>query len=70
MLGEFLSANVCTPFLVFMVEGVYGIVGSLVVSEKINLGFMAGDEKADVGYWTGILGWFCSPLEKRQADKL
>ena len=41
-----------------MVEGIYDILLSLAIYELIHVGFMAGDEKADVGYWTGILGRF------------
>ena len=35
---------------------VYRFLLLLVISERIHAGFMAGDENADVGYWTGILG--------------
>ena len=56
MLGEFLSANVATPFLLFMVEGV--LRNSLSTSTWVNLsaGFGVFSEEADVGFWTGILG--------------
>ncbi|KAI0316321.1 hypothetical protein OF83DRAFT_1173001 [Amylostereum chailletii] len=40
LLGEFLTANVSMPFLLFMVEG---------FSEFAN------DDEADVGFWTGVL---------------
>ncbi|KAG9085326.1 hypothetical protein FS749_004530, partial [Ceratobasidium sp. UAMH 11750] len=50
MLGEFLSANVSTPFVVPMVGGFFADPGNN-PSDPNN----PQENEADVGYWTGIL---------------
>ncbi|QRW05140.1 major facilitator superfamily transporter [Ceratobasidium sp. AG-Ba] len=50
MLGEFLSANVSTPFVLKMVQGFFENPSSN-PSEPNN----PQENEADVGYWTGIL---------------
>lgn len=64
MLGEFLSANVATPFLLFMVEGLPCHLPYVGNSAKPLSGFGVFTEEGDVGFWTGILGahlvgWLC-----------
>jgi hypothetical protein len=56
MLGEFLSANVSTPFLLFMVKGelLLTIMGLTIL--KSELGFGESTDEAEVAFWTGILG--------------
>ena len=56
MLGEFLSANVSAPFLLFMVEGALLPYFVLLHSIERHVGFGGFQDEADVGYWTGILG--------------
>ena len=57
MLGEFLTANVSTPFMLFMVKGTYVIASSY--SQRCNIripGFGELTDEADIAFWTGILG--------------
>lgn len=56
MLGEFLSANVSTPFLLFMVEGTLRSAFAFPPhrTKPFPIGF--GIEKSQVGSYTGILG--------------
>ena len=56
MLGEFLSANVATPFLLFMVEGMAVHSFSNEDTTEPFAGFGVFTEEGDVGFWTGILG--------------
>lgn len=57
MLGEFLSSNVSTPFLLFMVKGtpLHSESGLSLTMFSLSLGFGFPDE-ADAAFWTGILG--------------
>ena len=58
MLGEFLSANVCVPFLLFMVRGVSHRPGAP-IDVNVNFrqpGFGEFKDEAEVAFWTGILG--------------
>lgn len=56
MLGEFLSANVSTPFLLFMVKGKllwFNVPQSSLIWFS---GFGELSDEADIAFWTGILG--------------
>ncbi|KAK7444784.1 hypothetical protein VKT23_015101 [Stygiomarasmius scandens] len=57
MLGEFLSSNVSTPFLLFMVKGIASLWCLLVSTLKNKLpGFGVFQEDSEAAFWTGILG--------------
>ena len=56
MLGEFLSANVAMPFLLFMVEGELRLHLAMFDVLICSTGFGVFTDEADVGFWTGILG--------------
>lgn len=58
MLGEFLSANVSAPFLLFMVEGIFDRVQILYANTQCPAGFDQFHDESEVGYWTGLLGMF------------
>jgi hypothetical protein len=55
MLSEFLSANVSTPFLLFMVEGTL-MIGMCAPCSYVVSGFGTHRDEAAVALWTGILG--------------
>lgn len=59
MLGEFLSANVAMPFLLFMVKGVTSTdMIPYDFPELLNVpGFNEFQEESDIAFYTGILGW-------------
>jgi hypothetical protein len=56
MLGEFLSANVSTPFLLFMVKGMFIPAGSPGKTLNVPPGFGQYSDEAEIAFWTGILG--------------
>jgi hypothetical protein len=57
MLGEFLTANVSTPFMLFMVKGTSPHDQLVLAGCNIrNAGFGELTDEADIAFWTGILG--------------
>jgi hypothetical protein len=68
MLGEFLSANVSTPFLLFMVKGTNNFIFSLISDHNGKLGFGEVTGDADIAFWTGILGEFPSKTDDSYRD--
>jgi hypothetical protein len=57
MLGEFLSANVSTPFVLFMVKGMISrpsLVPRGLIRKQTGFGEFADD--SEIAFWTGILG--------------
>lgn len=55
MLGEFLSANVSTPFLLFMVRGAGSSRQEIHFADRYS-GLGDFKDEADVAFSTGILG--------------
>ena len=55
MLGEFLCANVSTPFLLFMVKGTATFFRSPGYFQAFS-GFGEFSDEGEVAFWTGILG--------------
>lgn len=64
LLGEFLSANVSTPFLLFMVQSMPSFIAADRVTQIWDPGFGQFKGEADVGFWTGILG--ASPVHQQR----
>ena len=56
MLGEFLTANVSTPFMLFMVKGASSRSNNPRNCNAVILGFGELTDEADIAFWTGILG--------------
>lgn len=55
MLGEFLTANVSTPFILFMVKSMFHRRRRSCDPDSLR-GFNQFDNEAEIAFWTGILG--------------
>ncbi|KAJ3887384.1 hypothetical protein GG344DRAFT_55793 [Lentinula edodes] len=56
LLGEFLSANVSTPFLLFMVKGEpIQLTSPYPLSTMLISGFGKITDEAEIAFWTGVL---------------
>ena len=55
MLGEFLCANVSTPFLLFMVKGTATFFAQILAYFHASAGFGEFSDEGEVAFWTGIL---------------
>jgi hypothetical protein len=68
MLGEFLSANVSTPFLIFMVKSRENSLHCALANNISIIGFGGLKDEAEVTYWSGILGTYSYTVPFRKTS--
>ena len=71
MLSELLAANLCTPFLLKMVEGEFFVRTSLISGFFLSAGREKNSEtEAAVGLWTGAITFNAADIRESRVGLL